>query len=98
MYLLISTLLTFIQIYSFLLIARVLLTWFPQIEWYKQPFAALSQITDPYLNLFRNIIPPLGGIDLSPILAFLVLNLASLALNLASGLLGSLAGPLAASF
>jgi len=88
MYLLISTLLTFIQIYSFLLIARVLLTWFPQIEWYNQPFAALSQITDPYLNLFRNIIPPLGGIDLSPILAFL-------ALNLASGLLGSLAGPLA---
>lgn len=89
--LLITTLLTFIQIYSFLLIARVLLTWFPQIEWYNQPFAALSQITDPYLNLFRNIIPPLGGIDLSPILAFL-------ALNLASGLLASLAGPLAASF
>ncbi|MGF1675620.1 MAG: YggT family protein [Rivularia sp. (in: cyanobacteria)] len=91
MSLLITTLLTFIQIYSFLLIARVLLTWFPQIEWYNQPFAALSQITDPYLNLFRNIIPPLGGIDLSPILAFL-------ALNLASGLLASLAGPLAASF
>lgn len=88
MYLLISTLLTFIQIYSFLLIARVLLTWFPQIEWYNQPFAALSQITDPYLNLFRNIIPPLGGIDLSPILAFLALNLASL-------LLGTLASPLA---
>ncbi|MBE9212402.1 YggT family protein [Plectonema cf. radiosum LEGE 06105] len=91
MYLLISTLLTFIQIYSFLLIARVLLTWFPQIEWYNQPFAALSQITDPYLNLFRNIIPPLGGIDLSPILAFL-------ALNLASGLLASLAGPMSSSF
>ncbi|MBF2017798.1 MAG: YggT family protein [Rivularia sp. T60_A2020_040] len=91
MSLLINTLLTFIQIYSFLLIARVLLTWFPQIEWYNQPFAALSQITDPYLNLFRNIIPPLGGIDLSPLLAFL-------ALNLASGLLASLAGPLSSSF
>ncbi|MER3588393.1 MAG: hypothetical protein C4322_09720, partial [Mastigocladus sp. ERB_26_1] len=32
-------------------------------------------ITDPYLNIFRNIIPPLGGIDFSPILAFLVLNI-----------------------
>lgn len=70
-------LLMFIQIYSWLLIARVLLTWFPQIDWLSQPFAALSQVTDPYLNLFRNIIPPLGGIDLSPILAFITLNIAS---------------------
>ncbi|AFY56057.1 MAG: YggT family protein [Cyanobacteria bacterium J06632_19] len=91
MNLLIQTLLTFTQIYSFLLIGRVLLTWFPQIDWYNQPFAALSQVTDPYLNLFRNIIPPLGGIDLSPILAFL-------ALNIISGLLANLAGPMASSF
>jgi len=91
MNLLISTLLTFIQIYSTLLIIRVLLTWFPQIDWYNQPFAALSQITDPYLNLFRNIIPPLGGIDLSPILAFL-------ALNVISALLGSFAGSMMAGF
>ncbi len=75
MNLLFTTLASFVQIYSYVLIARVLLTWFPQINWYNQPFAALSQISDPYLNLFRNIIPPLGGIDISPILAFLVLNL-----------------------
>lgn len=90
MELLIRTLLTFIQIYTYLLIGRVLLTWFPQIEWSSQPFAALSQITDPYLNLFRNIIPPLGGIDLSPILAFL-------ALNVISGLLAGVAGSLLSS-
>ncbi|MGB3760787.1 MAG: YggT family protein [Rivularia sp. (in: cyanobacteria)] len=90
MELLIKTLLTFVQFYSYLLIGRVLLTWFPQIEWSSQPFAALSQITDPYLNLFRNIIPPLGGIDLSPILAFL-------ALNVVSGLLAGVAGSLLAS-
>lgn len=75
MSLLITTLSTFIQIYSTLLIIRVLLTWFPSINWSNQPFAALSQITDPYLNLFRSIIPPLGGIDFSPMLAFLLLNL-----------------------
>ncbi|MEH1943220.1 MAG: YggT family protein [Nostoc sp.] len=74
--LLITTLATFITFYSYLLIIRVLLTWFPTIDWYNQPFAALGQITDPYLNLFRSIIPPLGGMDFSPILAFLVLNLA----------------------
>ncbi|QSJ20038.1 YggT family protein [Nostoc sp. UHCC 0702] len=76
MYLLFQTLTTFITIYSYLLITRVLLTWFPSINWYNQPFSALSQITDPYLNLFRSIIPPLGGMDFSPILAFLVLSLA----------------------
>ncbi|MFH7027569.1 MAG: YggT family protein [Heteroscytonema crispum UTEX LB 1556] len=75
MNLLISTLATFIQIYTVLLIIRVLLTWFPNVNWYNQPFAGLSQITDPYLNLFRSIIPPLGGMDFSPILAFIVLNI-----------------------
>lgn len=74
MNLLITTLATFVQIYSYLLIIRVLLTWFPQVNWFNQPFAALSQMTDPYLNLFRSIIPPLGGMDFSPILAFVVLN------------------------
>ncbi|MHC5728542.1 MAG: YggT family protein [Nostoc sp.] len=75
MYLLINTLATFIQIYTLLLIIRVLLTWFPTINWYNQPFAALSQITDPYLNLFRRIIPPLGGMDFSPMLAIILLQL-----------------------
>ncbi|WP_066381196.1 MULTISPECIES: YggT family protein [unclassified Anabaena] len=75
MYLLINTLVAFISIYNTLLIIRVLLTWFPNIDWYNQPFAALSQITDPYLNLFRSIIPPLGGMDFSPILAFIALSL-----------------------
>jgi YggT family protein len=77
MYLLFQTLASFVEIYSYVLIVRVLLTWFPQINWYNQPFSALSQVSDPYLNLFRNIIPSLGGIDISPILAFLVLNIVS---------------------
>ena len=37
--------------------------------------SSVSAITDPYLNAFRGLIPPLGGIDLSAILAFIVLNL-----------------------
>jgi YggT family protein len=74
MNLLFTTLATFVSFYSYLLIIRVLLTWFPTINWYNQPFAALAQISDPYLNLFRSIIPPLGGMDFSPILAFLALN------------------------
>jgi YggT family protein len=73
--LLASTLSTFITIYTGLLFVRILLTWFPNISFYDQPFATLAQLTDPYLNLFRSIIPPLGGMDLSPMLAIIILQL-----------------------
>ena len=75
--LLATTLSTFLQIYVLLMIFRVLLSWFPNINWYDPPFSILSQLTDPYLNLFRSIIPPLGGIDFSPMIAFFVLQFGS---------------------
>jgi len=64
----------FVSIYNTVITARILLSWFPQ----AQGVAALQpvyQITDPYLNLFRGIIPPIFGLDLSPILAFVTLDL-----------------------
>jgi YggT family protein len=67
-----STMATFLNIYFVLLVIRILLSWFPNVDWFNPPFSVLSQLTDPYLNLFRSIIPPLGGLDLSPIL--IVLN------------------------
>jgi YggT family protein len=53
--------------------ARVLLSWIPQAQGVAllQP---IYQITDPYLNLFRGIIPPVFGLDLSPLLAFFLLT------------------------
>ena len=63
-----------LRIYSFLLLIRVLLTWFPSIDWNNGILSALCSITDPYLNIFRGVIPPIGGIDISSILAFLLLN------------------------
>jgi len=63
-----------LAIYSFLLLIRVLLTWFPGIDWSNEILSALTSITDPYLNLFRGIIPPIGGFDISSLLAFLILN------------------------
>jgi YggT family protein len=85
--LLATTLSTFLQIYVALMIFRVLLSWFPNINWYDPPFSILSQLTDPYLNLFRSIIPPLGGIDFSPMIAFFVLQFGS---QFLIGLLSSL--------
>tara|TARA_Y100001968_G_C19425252_1_gene753983 strand:+ start:955 stop:1260 length:306 start_codon:yes stop_codon:yes gene_type:complete len=61
-------------IYSYLLIIRVLLSWFPNLDWTNPILSNLLAITDPYLNLFRGIIPAIGGIDISPILAFILLN------------------------
>ena len=63
-------------IYSYILILRVLLTWFPNLDLSNPILSNISAITDPYLNLFRGIIPPIGGLDISPILAFVVLNFA----------------------
>ena len=63
-----------LRIYSLLLLIRVLLTWFPSIDWSNSILSALCSITDPYLNIFRGVIPPIGGFDISSILAFLLLN------------------------
>lgn len=62
--------------YYLLLILRIFLTWIPSIRWEQQPFAWIRSITDPFLNIFRGIIPPIGGmLDISPILAIIVLQL-----------------------
>lgn len=60
-----------VTIYYWLVIARVLLSWFP-VDWYQQPYRAIRDATDPYLNAFR-FIPPAGMFDFSPIVALLVL-------------------------
>ncbi|GMG99165.1 hypothetical protein Nepgr_001005 [Nepenthes gracilis] len=63
----------FLSIYNTLLVVRLVLTWFPNTP--PAIVSPLSTLCDPYLNIFRGVIPPLGGtLDLSPILAFVVLN------------------------
>ena len=64
-----------LQIYSLVLIVRVLLSWFPDLDWGNPVLSSVSAITDPYLGVFRGLIPPLGGLDLSAIVAFLALQL-----------------------
>eukprot|EP00527_Entomoneis_sp_CCMP2396_P006461 CAMPEP_0198136866 /NCGR_PEP_ID=MMETSP1443-20131203/435_1 /TAXON_ID=186043 /ORGANISM="Entomoneis sp., Strain CCMP2396" /LENGTH=199 /DNA_ID=CAMNT_0043798153 /DNA_START=58 /DNA_END=657 /DNA_ORIENTATION=- len=63
----------FLSIYNLVITARILLSWFPQAQGVAvlQPVFA---ITDPYLNLFRGLIPPIFGLDLSPLLAFFLLS------------------------
>ncbi|MDJ0678543.1 MAG: YggT family protein [Xenococcaceae cyanobacterium MO_167.B52] len=75
MELIFSSLYTFLVYYGYILIVRILLSWFQGQEWAFNIISILSPITDPYLNIFRSIIPPLGGIDFSAILAILALQL-----------------------
>lgn len=64
----------FLALYQGLITLRILLSWFPQAQGVAllQPVFTVS---DVYLNLFRGIVPPIGGLDISPIGAFFVLNL-----------------------
>ncbi|KAG6630920.1 ylmG homolog protein 1-2, chloroplastic-like [Carya illinoinensis] len=71
-----------LDIYSGVLMVRVLLSWFPNIPWERQPLSAIRDLCDPYLNLFRNIIPPIfDTLDVSPLLAFAVLGTLGSILN-----------------
>jgi YggT family protein len=64
------------QLLTLLVIVRVLLSWVPSVD-YRHPLISLIvRITDPILLPVRRILPPVGGLDLSPIIAILLLNLA----------------------
>jgi YggT family protein len=76
----ISLLSTLIYYYSWALIIYILMSWFPNAR-SSSIGQFLSRICDPYLEPFRRFIPPLGMIDLSPIVAFLVLNFATAGLG-----------------
>ncbi|WOK91789.1 hypothetical protein Cni_G00480 [Canna indica] len=76
-----------LDIYSGVLMVRVLLSWFPNIPWDRQPLSAIRDLCDPYLNLFRNIIPPVfDTLDVSPLLAFAVLGTLGSILNSSRGM------------
>jgi YggT family protein len=70
-------------VYLILIFARILLSWIPRIPYnpvLSSVIEFIQQVTDPYLRIFRRIIPPLGGggfaLDLSPIIATIVLIIA----------------------
>jgi YggT family protein len=67
-------------IYTLMLIARVLGSWFAELR-DTHIFRVLAFYTDPYLNLFRRFIPPLGPMDISPIVAFFALQLVEIVIK-----------------
>jgi YggT family protein len=61
--------------YFLLIILRIFLTWIPSIDWGQQPIKTIREMTDIYLDVFRRFIPPIGGLDISPIVAIIVLQI-----------------------
>ncbi|MDX2100733.1 MAG: YggT family protein [Leptolyngbyaceae cyanobacterium bins.59] len=52
----------------FLFIFRIVLTWYPQVDLNRFPFNVIAWPTEPFLIPLRKIIPPIGGVDITPIL------------------------------
>jgi YggT family protein len=68
-----ALLITVLQVYSFLIFIRIMLTWIPSLDYSLAPVQLLCRLTDPVLDLARRYIPPLGMIDVSSAVVLLVL-------------------------
>ncbi len=68
---------TVVDLYVLLIIIYIIMTWVPNNAnaTFNTIFDFLERICEPYLRLFRRFIPPAGGIDFSPIVAIVVLQL-----------------------
>ena len=69
-----------LQYYSYALIIYILMSWIPNAR-ETSIGIFLARICEPYLEIFRRFIPPLGMIDISPIVAIFVLNLAGMGIQ-----------------
>ena len=70
-------LISLLNAYSIIILIYVIMSWIPNSTGIVgQVYGALGMLCDPYLDLFRRFIPPIGGmVDVSPIVALLVLQL-----------------------
>ena len=65
----------FLGLMTLLFILRIVLTWYPQIDLNKLPFNLVAWPTEPFLKPLRKIVPPIGGIDITPVIWVGILTL-----------------------
>jgi len=75
------------NMFYILIILRIFMSWIPNINWEQQPIKFIRETTDSYLEVFRRFVPPLGGLDFSPIIAIIVLQILQ---GLITGAIGNL--------
>nr|WP_289623852.1 YggT family protein [Desertifilum tharense] len=66
----------FIGLMTFLFIFRIILTWYPQVDLNRLPFNLIAWPTEPFLIPLRQLVPPLGGVDITPIIWVGIFSLA----------------------
>ena len=64
-----------LQIYTFILLIRILITWIPNLDPQHPIVQLLFQVTEPVLEPARKLIPSIGMIDISPIVVFIILGI-----------------------
>lgn len=71
-----SILIALADTYSLVIFIYVMISWIPMSSGViADIYSALGKICDPFLDLFKRLIPPIGGmIDITPIIALLVLQ------------------------
>ncbi|MEZ5502084.1 MAG: YggT family protein [Halioglobus sp.] len=69
-----------VQIYFFALLGMIILSWVAQGSNHPAIYL-LFQITEPVMSPFRKLLPPMGGLDFSPILVFILINVLQIALQ-----------------
>jgi YggT family protein len=72
---LIWTLGPLLAVMSVLFVFRIVLTWYPQVEFGRFPWILLYWPTEPFLAVTRKLIPPIGGVDITPIIWFGIISL-----------------------
>ena len=63
------------QFYGLLIFIYVMMSWFPMRGVIYDIYKVLGSVVEPYLGLFRNLIPPMGNFDFSPLVAYFVLQM-----------------------
>lgn len=75
MSILISLIYLVLVVFQFILLARVLLSWFPNFDRSNPIIRFIYGATEPVLSPIRNLLPAMGGLDFSPLIVFLLISL-----------------------
>lgn len=57
-----------LSLLTLLFIFRIVLTWYPQIDLSRFPYSLVAWPTEPFLMPMRKLVPPIGGVDISPVI------------------------------
>lgn len=73
----VGILITLLNIYSFVILIRVLMTWIPNLDYSNPIVDFIMQITEPILRPIRENMPQMGGLDFSPMIVLIAIMVIS---------------------